>query len=605
MLEKLPLKISAQKGKSAMIRIICHISLVLVLSGAGAAAKYDNCTKGNKNVIGDFVCHDENNNEECAYDGGDCCPCTNNRPWHDDYVVERWDGFCRDPTSGCLDPRVDMYPNCTDGVIPDIGDGWCDMENNNEECLFDGGDCCECGRASNESSFSLCADPGAACYNPNAKTVQSNCIDGNIDGIGDGWCEEKNNNEGCLYDGGDCCICTCTKGPHWYCGSDGFSCVDPNVITQDNSLCVELPSPISACPVGAQSEWVVESTIQAQALVKAVRCSGGSFDVLWKNKVVLDETISIFNGTVLNVTSADANSAIVGDGKSRLFAVANASLHLCNITLSNGNATYGGAIAASHSRLTFQGVAFTGNVASSSGGAIFLSRGTYASFGGETANTTFIGNSAISGGGGALYVEGESYVTWTGNSIFSDNSCLRDGGGVFLTEHSYSVWAENTTFNNNAAGGYGGALYIKDRSSVVWTANADFLHNSARFGGALGLFYYSIATWTAESHFVANSANYGGALYLNYKNNASWAGQAYFSANAATGAGGVLYVDYGSAVTWTAESYFIDNYAEFCGGALCVGIDGRAAWTAAVLFSTNSALGGGGAVFAQYGGSLF
>ncbi|CAN0245448.1 unnamed protein product, partial [Ascophyllum nodosum] len=165
----------------------------------------------------------------------------------------------------------------------------------------------------------------------------------------------------------------------------------------------------------------------------------------------------------LNVTSADANSAIVGDGKSRLFAVANASLHLCNITLSNGNATYGGAIAASHSRLTFQGVAFTGNVASSSGGAIFLSRGTYASFGGETANTTFIGNSAISGGGGALYVEGESYVTWTGNSIFSDNSCLRDGGGVFLTEHSYSVWAENTTFNNNAAGGYGGALYIKDR----------------------------------------------------------------------------------------------------------------------------------------------
>ncbi|CAN0048651.1 unnamed protein product, partial [Ascophyllum nodosum] len=61
-----------------------------------------------------------------------------------------------------------MYPNCTDGVIPDIGDGWCDMVNNNKGCLFDGGDCCDCARASNESSFSLCVDPDATCYSPTA-----------------------------------------------------------------------------------------------------------------------------------------------------------------------------------------------------------------------------------------------------------------------------------------------------------------------------------------------------------------------------------------------------------------------------------------------------
>ncbi|CAN0445608.1 unnamed protein product, partial [Ascophyllum nodosum] len=83
-------------------------------------------------------------------------------------------------------------------------------------------------------------------------------------------------------------------------------------------------------PAGLQPEWVVESIIQAQALVKAVRCSGGSFHVTWKGKVILDEAISIFNGTFLNVTSADAESAIVGDGKSRLFTIVNASLHLCN-----------------------------------------------------------------------------------------------------------------------------------------------------------------------------------------------------------------------------------------------------------------------------------
>ncbi|CAN0333889.1 unnamed protein product, partial [Scytosiphon promiscuus] len=34
------------------------------------------------------------------------------------------------------------YENCT-GWLPEMGDGRCDDENNNAECGFDGGDCCE------------------------------------------------------------------------------------------------------------------------------------------------------------------------------------------------------------------------------------------------------------------------------------------------------------------------------------------------------------------------------------------------------------------------------------------------------------------------------
>ena len=58
--------------KGAMIGIMGHIPLLFVLSVSGAAAKYDNCIKGNKDTIGDFRCNNENNNEECAYGGGDC-----------------------------------------------------------------------------------------------------------------------------------------------------------------------------------------------------------------------------------------------------------------------------------------------------------------------------------------------------------------------------------------------------------------------------------------------------------------------------------------------------------------------------------------------------
>ena len=587
-----------------MIRIMGHISLLFVLSVSGAAAKYDNCTKGIKDKIGDSFCNYENNNEECAYDGGDCCPCTNYAPWSGDYVVERWIMFCRDPRSGCLDPRVDMYPNCTDGVIPDIGDGWCDVENNNEGCRFDGGDCCDCARASNQSSFSLCADPGAVCYNPTAVSVQSSCINGTIESIGDGRCDAINNNKGCLYDGGDCCMCSCTNGQFRRCGYGGFSCVDLDVITQEANLCVELASHIPACPVELQSEWVVESTTQAQALVKAVRCSGGSFHVTWKGNVILDETISIFNGTFLNVTSPDTDSAIVGDGKSRLFAVVNASLHLCNITLSNGNTTYGGAIAASRSRVTFEGVAFTGNVATSSGGAVFLSRQTNASFGGEIANTTFTGNAAISGNGGALYVEGGSYVFWTGKSIFSENSCLGDGGAVFLAGGSYALWTGDTTFTRNTATESGGALSIIDGSSANWTANARFLGNSANYGGAILTYFASRATWTADSYFVANRAICGGALFLTFYSEASWAGKTFFSANAVKAYGGALCIDVGSVVTWTVESCFLDNRSWGSGGALVISRESTAEWTAAALFSANSAVGGGGAVVASSSASL-
>ena len=599
-----------------------------MLCGAGAVAQYDNCTNGNKDLIGDYMCNNENNIEECAYDGGDCCPCTNYVSWIDDVIPEYFETFCRDPSSGCLDTRLETYPNCTDGFIPDIGDGWCDMSNNNEACHYDGGDCCECGGAHDGSSFSLCVDPGDACYNSDVMPLQSTCITGSIDLIGNGLCNDENNVEDCGYDGGDCCICTCAHGKFFYCGSNGFGCVDPNVIGQDMHLCVESPPTIPACPTGLQSEWVVENATQARELVEAIRCSGGSFHVTWKNKVTLDETVSISDGTFLNVTSASASNAIiVGDGKSRLFAVVNASLHLCNVTLSNGNATYGGAVAASRSKLTFDRVVFAGNVASS-GGALYLSYGTYVSFDGKTVfykntafqggalymtggsaalwtrNTTFTENTATSGDGGALYVTDSSSLSWTGSSIFSENRCKGHGGALYMTDGSVASWTGNTTFTKNSANsGYGGALFIL-YGSAVWTATTHFSGNSALYGGALMVTYRSKATWAAESYFLANIANVGGALCLLHFSNASWAGNTFFFANTANWFGGGLYLEDDSIITWTAESHFLGNHAGYEGGAMLVEEGCRATWAAFTIFYANSVDTYGGAIWAGNGAFL-
>ncbi len=78
------------------------------------------------------------NNAECAYDGGDCCECTCNESGN----CSGYNNFaCIDPEAPCVDDdsfTVDMMENC--GSPSGFGDGWCQEENNTEECGYDGGD---------------------------------------------------------------------------------------------------------------------------------------------------------------------------------------------------------------------------------------------------------------------------------------------------------------------------------------------------------------------------------------------------------------------------------------------------------------------------------
>ena len=72
------------------------------------------------------------------------------------------------------------------------------------------------------------------------------------------------------------------------------------------------------------------------------------------------ETISIVNGTVLNIAGIDSDAIIDGNGNIRMFTVVNASLHLRDITLEHGYAFYGGAIAASRSKIILDRVILYG-----------------------------------------------------------------------------------------------------------------------------------------------------------------------------------------------------------------------------------------------------
>ena len=132
-------------------------------------------------LVGDGICHDDTNNDECNYDGGDCCLSNEN-------------------TEQCF-----WQETCRAGVIPSsVGDGVCNDEANNAECLYDGGDCC--GYEINTGQCTECR-----CLH------QETCSVGFHPLIGDGFCNDDTNNAECTYDGGDCCILPVNKDHCFEC----------------------------------------------------------------------------------------------------------------------------------------------------------------------------------------------------------------------------------------------------------------------------------------------------------------------------------------------------------------------------------------------------
>jgi hypothetical protein len=158
---------------------------------------------------GDKNCDDENNNKACDYDGGDCCGPA---------VKKTYCKVCK-----CLDPK----PKIGCGVPAYKGDGNCDDENNIKECDFDGGDCCLAKVVKTYCKICKCKDPKAGC--------KGSCK--SKDYVGDGNCDDENNNCGCKYDGGDCCAGSVKGGKVTTTYCKDCSCVDPKQKKKCNGKC--------------------------------------------------------------------------------------------------------------------------------------------------------------------------------------------------------------------------------------------------------------------------------------------------------------------------------------------------------------------------------
>merc|ERR1719228_1493538 len=121
-----------------------------------------------------------------GFDGGDCCG---------DDVNEQYCEFC-----DCLEMEPTTEPPMGECAIPHwFGDNYCDDENNTPECGFDGGDCCGDDINTTYCSECECFDFPETTQAPDG----SNCEIPHW--FGDSYCDDENNNADCGFDGGDCC----------------------------------------------------------------------------------------------------------------------------------------------------------------------------------------------------------------------------------------------------------------------------------------------------------------------------------------------------------------------------------------------------------------
>ena len=140
-------------------------------------------------MVGDGFCNDEANNAECNYDGGDCCVNVNTT-FCSECTCHYQENCAAGLILSCL-----YHERCLAGFIPPmVGDGICNDETNHQDCNYDGGDCCLSSSNLNECSECIC-------YH------KETCVAGFLpSSVGDGFCNYETNNNQCYYDGLDCCV---------------------------------------------------------------------------------------------------------------------------------------------------------------------------------------------------------------------------------------------------------------------------------------------------------------------------------------------------------------------------------------------------------------
>jgi len=232
----------------------------------------------------------------------------------------------------------------------------------------------------------------------------------------------------------------------------------------------------------------------------------------------------VHNGGGLEIQGPGADQlTISGNNASRVIYTysfpAGVPLLISGLTLTGGNATFGGAVVNMDQALTIRDSVLTGNAAGSKGGAVW-SDGFSSSL--TIEGTEISGNTAGVDGGG-IYNEDTTVNgqrIHISDSVIKNNTATDDGGGIYLYDPDGDTLIEDTTITGNQAGDLGGGIYLYDTdgSGAFEIDNSTVSDNSAGNGGGIYL-YGPDGPTTIENTTIAGNQTTGptGGL-VNYSN---------------------------------------------------------------------------------------
>ena len=222
-------------------------------------------------------------------------------------------------------------------------------------------------------------------------------------------------------------------------------------------------------------------------------------------------------GFSLGVPTEESEGEAAATYDFSLLTATQGEFHIYNLTLSGAGDSALKAEEAENSQLDvhISSCKFLNNTAAFNGGAIAISGG--ASVG--IFSSTFSGNEAPNGSGGAIYAEDSwLYVHW---SELSDNSAALNGGAIHFENSPPELYkliqVEGNSFKANEATESGGAVYVANTGETPQTgaiiADNSFSEHKARDGGAIYIASGKIHlnNNTIDENVVSGK---GGGIYL-------------------------------------------------------------------------------------------
>ena len=158
-----------------------------------------------------------------------------------------------------------------------------------------------------------------------------------------------------------------------------------------------------------------------------------------------------------------------------------------------------------------------------------------------------------------------SNITFIGNTTFLKNSQTSSSsscaGAIWASVSSLQFNETNTFIGNSADDGGGGAIYAQTKTSLSFTGMNTFSHNSANRGGAVCTVDSGILVFNGINSFINNSAQYGGAIYAKSSTWCKFIGTSIFSVNSADYGGGAIHTEYDVVLSFIGINSFINNSA--------------------------------------------